>query len=194
MKLYYSPTSPFVRKVLACAIGRGIESLITLVTITTSDPELAEHNPLGKVPCLVTDDGVDLYDSRVICAYLDTVGDGFAMFPEKGLRIRTLKYQAIGDGICDAAVLRRYEMGRAKEADRDAAMAAQALKVARALDYLETDVPAVHVDVGAIAVACALGYLDLRYAHEPWRDGHPKLAAWYADMMTRPCLAQTAPQ
>jgi len=194
MKLYYSPTSPFARKVLACAIGRGIEDMITLVTITTSEPELAAHNPLGKLPCLVTDDGVDLYDSRVICAYLDTVGEGFAMFPEKGQRIRTLKYQAIGDGICDAGVLRRYEMGRAKDADRDAAMAAQALKVARALDVLEADVPAAHVDVGTIAVACALGYLDFRYAHEPWRERRPKLAAWYADMMTRPCLAQTAPK
>jgi glutathione S-transferase len=168
--------------------------MITLVTVGTSEPELAEHNPLGKLPCLVTDDGVDLFDSRVICAYLDTVGDGFPMFPEHGLRVRTLKYQAIGDGISDAAVLRRYEMGRAKDADRDAAMAAQALKVARSLDYLENEVPAAHVDAGAIAVACALGYLDLRYAHEPWRDGHPKLAAWYADMMTRPCLAQTAPK
>jgi glutathione S-transferase len=85
-------------------------------------------------------------------------------------------------------------MGRAKDADRDAAMAAQALKVARALDVLEADVPAAHVDVGTIAVACALGYLDFRYAHEPWREGRPKLAAWYADMMTRPCLAQTAPK
>jgi len=193
MKLYYSPTSPFARKVLACAIARGIEDQITLVSITTADPELATHNPLGKLPCLVTDDGVDLFDSRVICTYLNTVGEGFSMYPEQGLRIRTLKYEAIGDGICDAGVLRRYEMGRAKDPDRDAAMAAQALKVARALDVLEAEVPAAHVDVGAIAVVCALGYLDFRYAHEPWREGRPKLAAWFDDMMTRPCLAQTAP-
>jgi glutathione S-transferase len=193
MKLFYSPTSPFVRKVMACAIARGIDGQITRVLTTTSAPELAAHNPLGKLPCLLTDDGVALFDSRVICAFLDTVGDGFPMFPDHGLRVRALKYQALGDGICDAAVLRRYEMGRAKDPDREASMAAQALKVTRALDALEADVPAAHLDIGTIAVACALGYLDLRYAGEPWRDGRPRLSAWYADMAERPPLALTAP-
>ena len=193
MKLYFSATSPFARKVLACAIARGIEDQITLAPISTAAPELAEHNPLGKLPCLITDDGVALYDSRVICSFLDTVGEDFAMLPANALRMRTLKYQALGDGMCDAAVLRRGEMGRAKDADRDGVMAAQAQKVARSLDALEADVPAVHLDVGTIAVACALGYLDLRFDHEKWRDGHPKLAEWYAEMMTQPCLARTAP-
>jgi glutathione S-transferase len=194
MKLFYSPTSPFARKVLACAIARGIDGQITLVPTETSSPELAVHNPLGKLPCLLTDDGVSLFDSRVICAFLDTVGDGFSMFPEHGMRVRALKYQALGDGISDAAVLRRYEMGRGRDPDRDACMAQQALKVSRALDALEADVPAAHVDIGTIAVACALGYLDLRYAHEPWREGHPLLAAWYDDITTRPCLALTGPK
>ena len=194
MKLYYSPTSPFARKVLACAIALGIEEQITLVSISGEAPELAEHNPLGKVPCLVTDDGVDLYDSRVICAFIDTLSDGFSMFPEHGLRIRVLKYQALGDGICDAAVLRRYEIGRAKDADREANIAVQGQKVARSIDALEKNVPAAHIDVGTIAVACALGYLDLRYAHEDWREGHPKLAAWFAEISKEPCLAQTAPK
>jgi glutathione S-transferase len=193
MKLYYSSTSPFARKVLACAIALGIEEQITLVPVSSTAPELAEHNPLGKVPCLVTDDGVDLYDSRVICAFLDTQSDGFSMFPEHGLWVRVLKYQALGDGICDAAVLRRYEIGRAKDADRDANMVAQALKVARAIDVLEKDVPAAHIDVGTIAIACALGYLDLRYADDNWREGHPKLAAWFAEISKHPCLAQTVP-
>jgi glutathione S-transferase len=84
-------------------------------------------------------------------------------------------------------------MGRAKDPDREASMAAQALKVTRALDALEADVPAAHLDIGTIAVACALGYLDLRYAGEPWRDGRPRLSAWYADMAERPPLALTAP-
>lgn len=193
MKLYYSPSSPFARKVVACAIARGIEDKISLVTIASSAPEVAEHNPLGKIPCLVTDDNVALYDSRVICAYLEGVGEGFPMFPEHGLRVWALKYQALGDGICDAAVLRRGEMGRAKDADRDAVMAAQKVKVARALDVLEAAVPPVTVNIGSIAISCALGYLDFRYADEPWRDEHPLLAAWYAEMITRPCLAQTQP-
>jgi glutathione S-transferase len=192
MRLYSSPTSPFARKVLACAIARGIEDKITVISTKSSAPEVAEHNPLGKIPVLVTDDGVSLFDSRVICSFLDTVGDGFSMMPEHGLRIRALKYQAIGDGISDAAVLRRDEMGRARDTDRDIVMAAQKQKVTRALDTLEADVPAAHLDVGTIAVACALSYLDLRFADEPWREGHPLLAAWYADIITRPCLAQTA--
>jgi glutathione S-transferase len=194
MKLFYSQTSPFARKVLACAIARGIDGQIKLEPTVTSSPELAKHNPLGKLPCLVTDDGVSLYDSRVICAFLDTVGDGFSMFPEHGLRVRALKYQALGDGIMDAAVLRRNEMARGRDPDRDVAIAEQALKMSRAVAALEADVPAAHVDIGTIAVCCALGYLDFRYAHEPWRDGHPLLAAWYADMVTRPCLALTAPE
>lgn len=191
MKLFYSATSPFVRKVMACAIARGIEGQMSLVTMPTSSPELAAHNPLGKVPCLVTDDGVALFDSRVICEFLDTVGDGFPMFPVGGLRVRALKYQAIGDGIADAAVLRRYEIGRGRDPDRDAAMAAQAEKVSRALDVLEVDVPAAHLDIGAIAVGCALGYLDLRYGDEPWRAGRPALAAWYGTIGARPCFALT---
>ena len=193
MKLYYSPTSPFARKVRACAIALEIEDQITLVTMSGEASELTEHNPLGKVPCLVTDDGVDLYDSRVICSFLDTLTDGFSMLPERGVRIRVLKYQALADGICDAAVLRRYEIGRAKDADRDANMVVQAHKVARSLDALEKDVPAAHIDVGTIAVACALGYLDLRYADEDWRVGRPKLAAWFTEISKQPCLAQTAP-
>ena len=157
MRLFHSPTSPFARKVVACAIARGIDEQITLVTVATASPELAAHNPLGKLPCLVTDDGVSLYDSRVICAFLDTVGDGFSMFPEHGPRMRALRMEALGDGISDAAVLRRGEMLRAPDPDRVAVMAAQALKVTRALDTLASDVPAGHVDIGTIAVACALG-------------------------------------
>lgn len=193
MKLLYSPTSPFARKVLACAVAREIDSQITLVSTQTNSPDLAALNPLGKIPCLVTDDGVALYDSRVICSFLDTVGDGFPMFPAHGLRMRALKLQALGDGICDAAVLRRGEMGRAKDPDRDAVMAAQAVKVSCSLDALEADPPANHADIGTIAVACALGYLDFRFANEPWRPAHPKLSTWYESMMARPCMAQTAP-
>ena len=193
MKLYHSPTSPFARKVMACAIARGIEGQITLIPVKGEAPELAAVNPLGKLPCLVTDDGVALFDSRVICSFLDSVGDVFPMVPAHGTRVRALKLQALGDGISDAAVLRRDEMMRAHDADRDKAIATQARKVARAVDALEADLPANHLDIGAIAVACALGYLDLRYANEPWRDGHPKLAAWYEDISKHPCMATTRP-
>jgi glutathione S-transferase len=192
MKLFHSPTSPFARKVMACAITRGIEGQITLVPTKGEAPELVAHNPLGKLPCLVTDDGVALFDSRVICSFLDGVGDVYPMFPAHGMRIRALKLQALGDGISDAAVLRRDELMRARDPDRDAVIAKQGQKVARSLDVLEADLPANHIDIGTIAVACALGYLDLRYAHEPWRDGHPKLAEWYAEIAKHPCMAKTS--
>ncbi len=193
MKLFHAPASPFARKVMACAVARGIEGRITLVSATGESADLAAANPLGKLPCLVTDDGVALYDSRVICEFLDTEGNVFPMFPAHGLRFRALRLQALGDGISDAAVLRRGEQGRPSESARDAVIATQQSKIRRSLDVLESDTPAQHVDIGTIAVACALGYLDLRFPAEPWREGRPKLAAWYEAVMQHPCLAQTKP-
>jgi glutathione S-transferase len=193
MKLLYSSTSPFACKVMACAIARGIEERITLVPTSTSDAALAEHNPLGKVPCLITDDGVALFDSRVICEFLDTVSDVYPMFPGHGTRVRALRFQALGDGIADALVLRRAESLRPQEPARVESIARQSQKVARALAFLEQEVPPRHIDIGAIAVACALGYLNLRFAEEPWRATYPRLSAWYTEMLQRPCLARTVP-
>ena len=193
MKLFHAPASPFARKVVACAIARGIEDQITLVPAQGEGADLAAANPLGKLPCLITDDGVALFDSRVICEFLDTVGNVFPMFPEHGLRFRALRFQALGDGICDAAVLSRGEGSRPSEAARDAVLAVQKGKMHRSLDVLEQDCPSSHVDIGSLAVACALGYLDLRFASDPWREGRPKLAAWFEGMLKQPCLAQTVP-
>ncbi len=193
MRLLHSPASPFARKVRACAIARGIDGQITLVATQGEAADLAAVNPLGKLPCLITEDGVALYDSRVICEFLDTVGNVFPMFPEHGLRFRALRFQALGDGISDAAVLRRGEMGRPSEPARDGVISVQRGKITRSLDVLETDPPSVHVDIGCLAVACALGYLDLRFADDAWREGRPKLAAWFATISEQPCLVQTAP-
>ena len=193
MRLFHSPASPFARKVRACAVARGIDDQITLVATQGEAADLAAANPLGKLPCLITEDGVALYDSRVICEFLDTVGNVFPMFPEHGLRFRALRFQALGDGISDAAVLRRGEVGRPFEPARDAVIAVQRGKITRSLDVLEADPPSMHVDIGCLAVACALGYLDLRFADDVWRDGRPKLAAWFAAISEQPCLVQTAP-
>ena len=193
MRLLHSPASPFARKVRACAVARGIDGQITLVATQGEAADLAAVNPLGKLPCLITEDGVALYDSRVICEFLDTVGNVFPMFPEHGLRFRALRFQALGDGISDAAVLRRGEMGRPSEPARDGVISVQRGKITRSLDVLETDPPSVHVDIGCLAVACALGYLDLRFADDAWREGRPKLAAWFAAISEQPCLVQTAP-
>lgn len=196
MKLYYSPTSPYVRKVTACAIARGIEGRIQTVETNPheSPPALLHDNPLSKVPCLVTEDGLALFDSPVICEYLDSVGDEMPLFPPAGAsRWRALRFQAIGDGAMDAAVMRRMEQARPREAARDAVVARQEAAIARTLDALETDPPASHLDIGTITVACALGYLDLRFAEGRWREGRPKLAHWYAGMAARPELARTGP-
>ena len=131
----------------------------------TRRPDLLADNPLSKVPCLVTDDGLALFDSPVICEYLDSLGDALPMFPEHGAaRWRALKFQAMGDGILDAAVPCRWEMLKPEEAGRDRLDRAAEAAVDRTLDALEADPPHGIVDIGSIAVACALGYLDFRFA------------------------------
>jgi glutathione S-transferase len=196
MKLFYSATSPYVRKVMACAIIRGLEGRIEKEdTNPHESPEaLLAENPLSKVPCLVTDDGVSLFGSQLICEYLDNRGDALPLYPTQAVaRWRALKFQSLGDGIMDAAVQCRGELGRPKEEARDAQIARYKAVIKRTLDVLESDPPHRHVDIGSITVACALGYLDLRYASEPWRDGHPKLAEWNESFSKGKGLAETAP-
>ena len=197
MKLHYSPTSPYVRKVMACAITRGLDGQIERLPTNPhqSPPSLLADNPLSRVPCLVTDDGLALFDSPVICEYLDSLGDAAPLFPsQSAARWRALKLQALGDGILDAAVGRRGEQAKPREAARDAWMARQKAVVERALAQLESDSPHRTLDIGSIAVACALGYLEFRFADEPWREKQPKLAAWYAEFSRNPGIAQTAPK
>jgi len=197
VKLFYSATSPYVRKVMACAIQRGIVDRIETTPSNPhqSPPDLLAQNPLSKVPCLVTDDGVSLFGSQLICEFLESMGEALPLFPVMGpARWRALKLQSIGDGILDAAVPCRGEMGRPKEDARDAAIARYKAAIARAVDVLETDPPHKHIDIGSITVACALGYLDFRYASDPWRPNHPKLAEWYEAFSQNACMAQTAPK
>ena len=197
MKLCFSPTSPYVRKVRACAITRGIDHLIELVPTNPNEsrPDFVARNPLAKVPALITDDGMALFDSPVICEYLDTIGDATPMFPSHGtLRWRALKQQAMGDGILDASVPRRGEMQKPQDEGRVAWIARQKAAVDRTLDALDADPPHRIVDIGSLAVACALGYLDFRFSVQPWRDSRPKLAAWYAAFAENPGIAHTVPK
>lgn len=197
MKLCFSPTSPYVRKVRACAITREIDKLIELMPMNAnaSPPELLAVNPLSKVPALVTDDGLALFDSPVICEYLDSIGEALPMFPAKGaLRWRALKLQGMGDGILDASVPRRGEMMKPQDEGRIAWISRQKAAVDRTLDALEADPPHRLVDIGSITIACALGYLDFRFAAQPWRQGRPKLAAWYEAFAQNPGIANTVPK
>jgi len=195
LRLYYSATSPYVRKVVACALACGNWDQITRIETNphASPLDLLSANPLSKVPCLVTQDGFALFDSPVICEYLNAVGGGLLFPPPGPARWNALRRQAIGDGIMDAAVLRRLDMARPPEAARDVAMARQKAAMVRALDLLQADPPANHLDIGSITIACALGYLDLRFPDDAWRDGRGTLAQWYAVMEQRPEIAQSAP-
>ncbi len=140
MKLAYSPASPYVRKVTACAIARGIDAKIERWKVGTTDPALLDFNPLSKVPTLVTDDGAMLYDSPVICEYLDSIGSAPKLFPPAGpARWKALCQEALGDGILDATQPRRREIALPQDDGRKGYIELQQGKVKRALDALEKD-------------------------------------------------------
>jgi glutathione S-transferase len=202
MKLHYSYASPYVRKVMAVAIETGQKDKLELtarkVSPVAPDTEVGRDNPLGKVPCLVTDDGMALFDSRVVCEYLDSLHGGRKMFPAGGpARWTALRRQAEGDGILDAGVLTRYETFlRPQERRWPDWVEGQKAKIGHALDALEGEAESfgATVDIGTITIGCALGYLDFRYAADDWRAGHPKLAAWFDRFAERPSMATTVPK
>ncbi len=200
MQLRFSPTSPYVRKVSVIAIERGLTDRIERIPTDTMDPAsgLSDHNPLGKVPALILESGEVLYDSPVICEYLDSLHDGAKIFPPAGPeRWLALRQQALGDGILDAAILRMLETLRRPEALRWRGwIDKQAGKVTRALDRLETETEALSgpLTIGPITVGCALGYLDFRFSDDGWRTGHAALSAWYEDFAQRPSFQETVPR
>jgi len=196
MKLHYSNTSPFVRKVMAAAHELGLVAQIDIiVTNAHQDESLRADNPLCKVPTLLRPGLATLIDSPVICDYLNELAQG-PLIPAQGEeRVAVLRLQAIADGMMDAAVGRRMEQLR-PEAERSAAYdARQAKAVQAALDLLEQEADALRDPprLGELALACALGYLDFRFAADAWRTQHPRLAAWYATISQRPSIALTAP-
>ena len=179
MILRSAPASPFGRKAKIAAALLGLPvSVVDADTMSATD-SIRGGNPLGKIPTLILDDGTTLFDSSVIVAYLDAVAGGDRLIPaEIGPRFAALRLEALADGICDAALLQVYE-GRWRAADKHEAawVDHHAGKVERALAALESAPPTGPVTVGHIALACALGYLDLRFGNG-WRDGHPGLVAW----------------
>jgi glutathione S-transferase len=200
MKLFHAATSPFVRKCLVCAIEVGVREAIELVPAAAHpvnrDRALVEYNPLGKVPTLITEDGSVLYDSRVICEYLDVLGGGRLLPPAGPRRWSVLVDQALADGLLDAAVLTRYETAvRPAHLRWDDWVTGQLDKVATALAELDRRVTDFggRVDLGTIAVACALGYLDFRYASLGWRTQYPRTAAWFEPFSRRESMLATRP-
>lgn len=202
MKLFHNIASPFVRKVRVLAVETGLASRIELVqsvfTPVSPDTGLFATNPLGKIPTLMLDDGTALFDSRVICEYLDALHEGPKMFPPEGeARWAALTRQALGDGILDAAVGTRYELAlREPSRQWPEWIENQRQKYRRSLDALEAEAASLDgaLDIGVITAACALGYLDFRYPDEGWRDTRPGLARWYASFSERDSMRTTAPE
>lgn len=199
MKLYFSPTSPYVRKVTVLIHEARIDGVEhVLATGTPIDPGTlpVDRNPLGKVPALDRPDGPTLYDSRVICRYLDT-RSGAGFYPAAPRLWDTLTLEATADGILDAALLMVYEARIRPEDKRHAPwVEAQWAKVDRSLDAVEARwIPhlAGPVDAAHIAMGCALGYLDFRLDARNWRRDRLHLAAWEAVFSQRPSMLATRP-
>ena len=199
MKLLYSPTSPYVRKVLISAIELGISSSIELLPTNVWDPstDIATHNPLGKVPALVTEGDEVLYDSPVIIDYLNSLNQNFELIPASGrARWNALRRQALADGVLDAAILRLLEEKRPENERSDGWISRQQASVNRALDQMETEADGLgqNVNIGTITTGVALGYLDFRFADDNWRAERPALADWFDIFCDRPSMVETIPK
>jgi glutathione S-transferase len=198
LKLHWSPKSPYVRKVMICAHELGLVEQLELVRSVAAmlkpNARLMQDNPLSKIPTLVLHDGFTLFDSVVICDYLNDLGQG-DLFPRHAAdKWQALRWHAFGDGLLDALILWRNE--REREVPLEALMQAFELKTRAALKQLDDEAQALHetpFSIGHITVGCALGYLDYRFDGLGWRDLAPRLAVWHAEARQRPSFLNTEP-
>lgn len=200
MKLFYSPASPYVRKIAVMLHELGQTDAVAFEDIQTtafaSDPGLTASNPLGKIPALVRSDGSTLYDSRVISQYLNAQFGG-DLYPEDSRKWEMLVLEATGDGIMDSTVSMSYEMRLRPENEQSADwIDAQWDKASRAIGVLNArwmSHLAGPMDMSHISVACALAYIDFRHGARAWRDGNPALGDWFATFDSRASMAATRP-
>jgi len=203
MKIIGSATSPYVRKVRIVMAEKKLDYQLVMEDVWAADSTIMASNPLGKVPCLVMEGGEAVFDSRVIVEYLDTLSPVGKLIPSQGRERAEVKtWEALGDGLVDAAILARLETtwtGRTSEQRSDAWTARQLSKITAALKAMSTglgDKPfcsGIHLSLSDIAVGCALAYLDLRFADIDWRKAHPNLAKLQEKLMLRPSFAETNP-
>nr|WP_084069045.1 glutathione S-transferase N-terminal domain-containing protein [Paraburkholderia heleia] len=202
LQLLFAPTSPYVRKVMVGAHLLGLAERIALLPSAANpiqrDGRIALHNPLAKVPTLIVAGGHALYDSRVICEYLDSLRPEYGLFPASGaVRWQALGRQALGDGLLDAALLARYEY-TARPADKqwEDWRAAQLMKVRACVAAIEAEAGTLATEqltIGEVAIGCALGYLDFRFPEFAWRDTHPASARWFAQVQSLAAMQATLP-
>jgi glutathione S-transferase len=195
MRLHSTITSPYARKVWVFAHETGLISQIErLATNPHADEYLRSDNPLCRVPTLILDDQAALFDSPVICEYLDSLHSGSKLFPPAGdERWAALRLQALGDGMLDASLSRRMETIRPASEQSPMWIARQIMATNAALDWLEARVQLLDrpIDIGQIAIGCALGYLDLRFPGEPWLEKRMRVAEWNATFQARPSMVAT---
>jgi glutathione S-transferase len=198
LRLHWSPKSPYVRKVMICAHELGLsdrlERVRSVAAMLKPNERLMRDNPLSKIPTLVLDDGLALFDSAVICEYLNDLGGG-PLFPQHAAnKWQALRWQAFGDGLLDALILWRNE--REREAPLQPLLDAFEHKARACLAQLDAEAQALDeaaFSIGHIALGCALGYLDYRFDSFGWRSQAPRLADWHARLCRRPSFQATEP-
>jgi glutathione S-transferase len=201
MKLYHAPTSPYVRKVRSVIAEKGLTTLVEEIAaeVYTDPAELLALNPLGKIPALLTDDGMALFDSPVICAYLDAhpAGKGDTLTPASGPeRWQVMCAEAFGDGLMDLGLALMSERRKPEGEKSPTLTARQRGQLLRTLDAAPEMIGKLPraITMGHLAIACALGYLDFRHDDIGWRQNRDELAGWFAEIMKRPSLSETAPE
>jgi glutathione S-transferase len=200
MKLLYTLNSPYARKVRIVAIEKHIDLTLQEVVLGAPDSPVPQYNPLGKVPVLILDDDVGLYDSRVIVEYLDARTPVTKLMPnEHSLRISVIRWEALADGICDATVAIILEQRKPVEQQSSAFIDKQMTKVENGLEALNRDISKKKwcvnetFSLADIALGCMLGYVDFRLKHLNWLDKYPNLAKHYTILSKRPSFKETAP-
>ena len=200
MKLLYTPNSPYARKVRIVALEKHIDLALQEVVLADPDCSVKNHNPLGKIPVLILNDGDNLYDSRVIVEYLDNHAPGTHLIPQdNSSKIWVRRWEALSDGVCDAAIAAMLEGRRPPEQQSQANIDRQLDKVMRGLEVLNLDITKKKwcvnetFSLADIALGCMLGYVDLRFKHLNWQDKCPNLAKHYGILVKRPSFKQTMP-
>lgn len=201
MKLIGSHTSPFARKVRIVLAEKKIEYDFVIDSPWFEDSKVPEINPLGKIPVLVLDDETPLFDSRVIVEYIDNVTPNSKLFPAPNReRTEVKRWEALADGICDAAASAFLEAKRPKAQRSDDWIERQRGKIMRSLEFMaeelgeKTFCMGTHISMADIAAGTALGYLCFRFAEINWQESHPNLAKLYTKLMQRPSFADTVPK
>ena len=198
MKLYCSARSPFARKVRVFALETGLASQIEEISASLAgdDDAFLRHNPIGKIPALITDEGETIVESRIILEYLDTLHPGPAMIASEGeARWAAFRQEALADGVLDSSVSILIETRRQLGKQSSGFTRRLLDRIERCLQALNAEVKTFGdvITVGQIATGCTCGYVDLRHPDLGWREDLPELAAWYENFSKRPSMIATVP-